>query len=311
MKRLLKFVSVVSVLMAITVFIYLLFNVDWAESNDDFEEVYATDITISASFRSLTLLSGNSLEFNANPYNITPKNYNMGVEVKILNYLGRDKEGGQFKDNCFKASGLGAYYLRFVVKTGYNTTKHDVIKITSSEEISTQQAITCTLKTKTITINEEINLDNYFTFYNLNNSKSYYMCDNTIINSTIFKPKKVGSYNIKAVIDNGDYLICEQLTLIVNSSDLGIKVYLEPNIPIANNSTIKVDLNKQIVMFSYIVEGITSQLITVEIENKEIVSLISKDSLLIVLKIEKKGLTKITIKPKEKDFTFIFYILVE
>ena len=288
-----------------------MFEADFSKKGKLENEIYATNITITTE-RSLTIYTGNKVYYKNKPYIISPANYNQGVEIKILNYLGKEKTGATFSDNCFNATEPGTYYLRFTVKTKYNTTKYDAIKIKVIDEAPDCQAIKLLVPLKVITINESVNLLQYVTSYNLAGKELTFSLNNKIIENAIFSPSSVGSYKIKAYIDNGDYLIFEFFEIIVkNDLKISIKLYDIKNSIVTAESKVECLLKNQILMFSYIVEGLTSQIINIEINNKEIVSCISSDSPIIIFELLDKGETEIIIKIANKDISFKFYLLVK
>jgi len=64
-------------------------------------------------------------------------------------------------------------------------------------------------------------------------------------------------------------------------------------------------------MFSYIVDGLIKQIITVEITNKEIVSLMSCDAPIIVVELTNIGETEIIIKIPNNNYEFKFNLIVQ
>lgn len=294
--------------------IVLLFRVDFGKNDKNTDqEIYATDITINTEFRSLTLYVGNTLKFASNPYGVTPSNYNQGVEIKILNYVGEEREGATFQNNSFKASETGTFYLRFIVKTKYNTTKYDGIKISVVDKID--ESCKCVILKQdatTISVKETVDISEFVTIYNLGVSNLIYKSSGGRMNGSIFIPDGLGSYNIEIIIDNGDYLIFNYFTVVVNVDDeINIALYDVANNKIGNGEYVKCSLSNEILMFSYIVEGLISQLITIEVKNKEIVSLISSDAPIIIFELANVGETEIIIKIPNKSYEFKFYLKVE
>ena len=286
---------------------------DFASDNDNTTEIYATDITISADFRSLTLYVGNSLKFKGNPYEVKPNNYNQGVEIKILNYLGQEKEGATFIDNCFKANKTGTFYLNFIVKTKYNTTKRDSIKISVKNNIDEgYKCIFLKQNVKSITAKESLDISEFVIPYNLGLSNLKYVCSYGRMDGSIFNPNGLGSYNIEIIIDEGDYLIFNIFTVIVNvDEDVGVSLYDVSNNKIENNEIINISLKDKILLFSYIVEGLKNQRIIVEIENIKIVSLISSDAPIIILELNSVGETEIVVKIPNNSYEFKIIVIVE
>lgn len=291
----------------------VLFKNHDGNKNNTVEERYATDITISVDFRSLTIYLGNRLKFKDNPYTVAPLDYNQGVEIKIFNYLGKERDDANYKDNCFVAEKTGTFYIRFIVKTKYDTEKYDVLKITVVDKIDDNcKGVVLHEDAKVITINESLDISSFVDVYNLGTGSLRYACENREISGSIFYPNGIGSYNIEVIIDNGDYLIYDIFIVIVeNNEDIGIALYDIGNKKIESGETVKCLLDDKFLLFSYIVEGITFQRIKVEIENKEIVSLISSDSPIIQLELAKIGETEIIIKIPNKAYEFKFMLIVE
>ena len=313
MKRLRITFAVISTISLIVFLALTLFNGDFRKDKESAEEIFATDITISVEFRSLTLYLGNTLKFNDNPYVVTPSNYNQGVEVKILNYIGQEKEGAIFKDNCFKATEAGTYYIRFIVKTKYNTTKYDTIKISVIDKIDENcKSVITKQEASTISTKESLDVADFISVNNLGGSSLRYKATGGIMNGSIFIPKGMGTYTIEIIIDNGDYLIVSFFTVVVELDDeIGISLYDVTDRKINYGDSITYILSDQVAMFSYIVDGLIKQIITVEITNKEIVSLMSCDAPIIVVELTNIGETEIIIKIPNNNYEFKFNLIVQ
>ena len=312
MKKLDKIMACILVFAALSVLIFFLFNTDLTKKKKTKDGIYAKDITISASFRSLTIYIGNCLYFKQNPYSITPSDYNMGVDIKILNYVGEEKSGASFADNCFKANETGVFYLKFEVKTAYDTIKYDKIKITVSSNSNECESVSFTHDAISTTVNETLNLRDYLKINNLIGGEIYYKTFDGKLSGSIFNPDKMGSYYIEVGIDKGDYLIFDGLTVIVNSeANIGIRLYDDKDVLIKEGDTVIVKLSQNVLMFSYIVDGLNYQLVRIEIENNELVSLQSSDAPIIVFNLIAVGGTKVVVSTPNKEYCFAFYIIVE
>ena len=302
-------------MIALTSFLlYVLFEKDLGSNEETTtDEIYATDITITANFRSLSLYVGNSLKFSENPYTVTPANYNQGVEIKILDNLGKEKEGATFIDNCFTPLKTGAFYLKFIVKTKYNTFKQDTIKISVLDKPDeSYKSVILNQDAKVISLNEVLDVSEFVSVYNLGKSELKYNASNGRMDGSVFVPNGVGSCTIDVVIDNGDYLIYNTFTVIVSTKEnIDFLLYDITNTKIENGERIICSLDKKILMFSYMIEGFSSQLITVEIKNEEIVSLISSDAPIIIFKLVGVGETEIIIRIPNKAYEFKLVLLVE
>ena len=313
MKRLGVTLSVIFTIALIACVSVVLFKNYDGNKSDTVEERYATDITISVDFRSLTIYLGNRLKFKDNPYTVAPLDYNQGVEIKIVNYLGKERDDATYKDNCFVAEKTGTYYIRFIVKTKYNTEKYDVLKITVVDKIDDNcKGVILYEDAKVITINESLDISSFVELYNLGTGRLSCVCKTGKILGSIFYPTGIGSYNVEVGIDNGDYFIYDIFIVIVeNNEDIGIALYDISNKKIESGENVKCILGDKFLLFSYIIEGVTFQRIKVEIENKEIVSLISSDSPIIQLELTKVGETEIIIKIPDKAYEFKFMLIVE
>ena len=313
MKRLIiKILSVIFIGAVIGAFVYFLFNVDLDSSKKTKKGIYATGITIDC-FRSLTLYVGNYLQFNDAPYTIIPSDYNLGVDIKILNHIGEEKSGASFENNCFKATETGLFYLKFEVKTAYNTVKYDKIKITVTADPSECESVSFTQESKTITVNEILDLNEFLVVSNMVGGEIYYKASDGEIKETIYAPPgNIGKYFVEVGINKGDYSIVGKFNVTVSSvTNIGIRLYGLNNVLIKDGQTVKINLNQKILEFSYIIDGLIYQLVRVEIENSEIVSLQSSDAPIIVFDLHKVGQTKVIIRIPNRDYKFTFFVNVE
>lgn len=276
-------------------------------------EVYATDITISTEFRSLTIYVDNYLKFKNDPFKIAPSDYNLGVEVKILNYLDKERDDASFANNCFKATSAGAFYLRFYVKTKYGTTKFDTLKITVKDKSdNTYESILLTKEIATISNNEQIDISQYVMPYNINSEDVKYMSIFGILQGSIFAPNGMGNYDIIIFKESEEYLIYNIFTVCVTTDvNVYIDLYDVKNNKISNGDTVYYKLSDEVLLFSYIVEGMVSQLINVEISNNKIVSLISSDAPIIILKVHAVGETEINLKIANKNINLKVILIIQ
>lgn len=313
MKRL-GLTLLVTFMIALTSFLFfILFKKDFGSKENNTEnEIYATDITISTEFRSLTLYVENNLKFTKTPYLIVPLNYNQGVETKILDYLGKEKEGAIFKDNFFTATKTGTYYLRFIAKTK-NSTKYDVIKITVIDKVDENcKSIILKEEAKTISSNENLDISQFIMVYNLGISHLKYKSLEGRMYGSIFIPEGPGNYIIEIIIENVDYLIYTNFIVVVNSEkEISISLYDVANKKIEYGEDFVCSLDSKMLLYSYIVEGLTSQLIMIEVYDNEIVSLVSSDAPIIIFELKNIGETEIVIKIPNNNYKFKFNLKVE
>lgn len=312
MKRLGCRSLVLLIIASLSVLICFIFRTDPDSTNKKDEKIYATDITISADFRSLTLYLGNSVKFTDIPYTVKPTEYNQGVEIKIYNSVNQEREGASYENNCFIATETGVFYIRFIVKTKYDTTKYDTIKITVTDKPDeTYKSVVLLQKARTITMKETLDIANFVNVYGLGMSIITYKCDTVDMDDSVFKPTNVGTYKIEIIINCDNYLIFDIFTVVVNScEDINIVLYDVTNTKIERETKYNCILSNTVVIFSYIVEGLNNQRITVQVENDKIVSFISSDAPLIILELIDMGETEIIIKIPNNSYTFSFKIIV-